>query len=160
VSFGQGLQMTNILKDVWEDFARGACWLPRDVFDAAGFDLSRLTPGCRDAAFLEGYSSLVAVARGHLANALEYTLAIPPAQEGMRRFCLWALGMAVLTLRRIHESPGFRSGTQVKISRRSVALTMRVTQLAVRRDWMLRMLFDALTRRLPAPPNQAHALSV
>ncbi|MEQ8494776.1 MAG: squalene/phytoene synthase family protein, partial [Gammaproteobacteria bacterium] len=26
VSFGQGLQMTNILKDVWDDRARGACW--------------------------------------------------------------------------------------------------------------------------------------
>ena len=32
VSFAQGLQMTNILKDVWEDRSRGACWLPREVF--------------------------------------------------------------------------------------------------------------------------------
>ena len=31
VSFGQGLQMTNILKDTWEDRQRGACWLPRDI---------------------------------------------------------------------------------------------------------------------------------
>ena len=31
-SFGQGLQMTNILKDIWDDRKRGACWLPRDVF--------------------------------------------------------------------------------------------------------------------------------
>ena len=33
-SFGQGLQMTNILKDTWEDRRRGVCWLPRDVFAA------------------------------------------------------------------------------------------------------------------------------
>ena len=45
VSFGQGLQMVNILKDVWEDRRRGACWLPRDVFDAAGFELRSLSPG-------------------------------------------------------------------------------------------------------------------
>ncbi len=32
VSFAQGLQMTNILKDVWEDRSRGACWLPQEVF--------------------------------------------------------------------------------------------------------------------------------
>src|SRR5580658_587795 len=31
VSFAEGLQMTNILKDVWEDHRRGACWLPREV---------------------------------------------------------------------------------------------------------------------------------
>ena len=33
VSFGQGLQMTNILKDVWEDRDADTCWLPRSVFD-------------------------------------------------------------------------------------------------------------------------------
>jgi farnesyl-diphosphate farnesyltransferase len=160
VSFGQGLQMTNILKDVWEDFARGACWLPRDVFRASGFDLCAMVPGTRDPRFEEGYSALVAVARGHLSSALEYTLAIPAEQPGIRRFCLWALGMAVLTLRRIHASPGFSSGAQVKISRRAVGATMRVTDLCVRRDWALRALFEAFTRRLPVPPPQEHALSV
>src|SRR6201986_1042514 len=44
VSFAQGLQMTNILKDVWEDRARGACWLPQEVFSRHGVDLSHLTP--------------------------------------------------------------------------------------------------------------------
>jgi farnesyl-diphosphate farnesyltransferase len=160
VSFGQGLQMTNILKDVWEDFARGACWLPRDVFQSAGFDLSRLTPGCQDARFREGYTALLAVARGHLSNALEYTLAIPASQGGMRRFCLWALGMAVLTLRRIHDNPGFRSGAQVKISRRAVRGTMSVTRVCVGHDWLLRLLFETSTRRLPAAPTQQHALSM
>lgn len=33
VSFGQGLQMTNILKDIWDDRKRGACWLPQDIFE-------------------------------------------------------------------------------------------------------------------------------
>ena len=160
VSFGQGLQMTNILKDVWEDFARGACWLPRDVFRAAGFELENLSPQRRDAGFQEGFAALVAVARGHLASALDYTLIVPPEQAGIRRFCLWALGMAVLTLRRIHDNPGFRSGAQVKISRRAVVATTRVTDLCVRRDWMLRLLFEAFTRRLPAAPRQEHALSV
>jgi 4,4'-diapophytoene synthase len=32
VSFGQGLQMTNILKDIWDDAKRGVCWLPQDIF--------------------------------------------------------------------------------------------------------------------------------
>jgi farnesyl-diphosphate farnesyltransferase len=160
VSFGQGLQMTNILKDVWEDFARGACWLPRDVFRESGFELARMSPGTRDPRFLEGYSTLVAVARGHLANALEYTLAIPRAQPGIRRFCLWALGMAVLTLRRIHATPGFSAAAQVKISRRAVAATVRVTDLCVRRDWLLRALFEGFTRALPSPRPQDHALSV
>ena len=32
VSFGQGLQMTNILKDIWDDRQADTCWLPRSVF--------------------------------------------------------------------------------------------------------------------------------
>ena len=41
-SFAQGLQMTNILKDVWEDRSRGACWLPQDVFTRHGIDLAQV----------------------------------------------------------------------------------------------------------------------
>ena len=38
-SFGQGLQMTNILKDIWDDHKRGACWLPCDHFRKYGIDI-------------------------------------------------------------------------------------------------------------------------
>ena len=47
VSFAQGLQMTNILKDVWEDRSRGACWLPQEVFTPHGVDLARLSQRVR-----------------------------------------------------------------------------------------------------------------
>src|SRR5471032_3016761 len=42
-SFAQGLQMTNILKDVWEDRCRGACWLPQEVFTRFGVDLGEVS---------------------------------------------------------------------------------------------------------------------
>jgi hypothetical protein len=42
-SFAQGLQMTNILKDVWEDRGRGACWLPQDVFARHGIILAQVS---------------------------------------------------------------------------------------------------------------------
>ena len=38
-SFGKGLQLTNILKDQWEDRQRGISWLPRDLFLNHGVDL-------------------------------------------------------------------------------------------------------------------------
>jgi len=120
VSFGQGLQMTNILQDVWEDLGRGACWLPRDVFLREGFDLRELPGERSDPAFGRGLDELVGIARGHLANALRFIQLIPARETGIRRHCVWALGMAVLTLRRIHATPDFRSGREVKISRRSV----------------------------------------
>jgi len=149
VSFGQGLQMTNILKDVWEDRERGACWLPRDVFLRSGFHLRDLSPEKPNQGFGVGMEVLIGVAQQHLRNALEYTLMFPKHEVGIRRFCLWALGMAVLTLRKIHANLDFTSGKQVKIARRSVKFTVLATNATAGSDGMLRLLFDVLTRRLP-----------
>ena len=151
VSFGQGLQMTNILKDFWEDRARGACWLPRNVFREVGFDLADVDADHYDRRFGEGIRRLIGVAQAHLKNALEYTLVFPSRQVGIRRFCLWALGMAVLTLRKLHAHLDFRCGLQVKISRRSVKSAVFTTNLTVASDALLRLLFQCSTWRLAGP---------
>ncbi len=152
VSFGQGLQMTNILKDTWDDFDRGACWLPRDVFARHGFDLAELgaARGRGDAAFTAGLTELVGLAHGHLRNALEFTLRVPGQQKGIRRFCLWAIGLALLTLRKIQANPNFTAGDQVKVSRRSVQATVLTTNLALGDDDRLRHLFHMTAADLPA----------
>lgn len=153
VSFGQGLQMTNILKDIWEDHQRGACWLPRDVFARHGVDITRKVPGQNEPGFDAALLELLGVAHGHLDNALRYTLNIPREETGLRRFCLWALGMAVLTLDKIRQQPGFTNGNQVKITRRSVKATVFITSLFVKQDRILRLLFDFHGRNLPTPGN-------
>ena len=148
-SFAQGLQMTNILKDVWEDRSRGACWLPQDVFTRHGVDLSQVSSGANDPRFSAGMTELVAVAHAHLRNALDYTLLIPGKEKGIRRFCLWAIGLAILTLREIAHNPGFTRGAQVKVSRTAVSMTMLMTNALISNDWMLRRLFAAAARGLP-----------
>ena len=149
-SFGQGLQMINVLKDMWEDRRRGACWLPRDVFRDAGIDdLRTLSPGEADPRFVAGLTRLVAIANEHLTNALRYILIVPAHETGIRRSCLWPLGLAVLTLRRIHATPGFRNGRQVKVPRRSVWAVAAVTGTLARSNPALEALFHGLTRGLP-----------
>lgn len=148
-SFAQGLQMTNILKDVWEDRSRGACWLPQDVFTRHGVDLAQVSSDSHDPRFSLGMTELVAVAHAHLRNALDYTLLIPGKEKGIRRFCLWAIGLAVLTLRKIAHNPGFTAGAQVKVSRTAVSMTMLMTNTFIGNDWMLRRLFAVAARGLP-----------
>lgn len=149
VSFGQGLQMTNILKDIWDDKARNVVWLPRDVFDKHGFNLNELGMRRNDPAFRAGLNELVALAHGHLENALAYTLLIPKSEPGIRRFCLWAIGMAVLTLRKIHANPFFVRGDEVKISRRAVRSIIVALNAACKNDFALKMLFAAISSGLP-----------
>ena len=149
VSFGQGLQMTNILKDIWEDRKRGACWLPQDIFLKERLHLKDLQPGQTDERFRNGLGILIGVAKGHLRDALAYTCMIPAHETGIRRFCLWALGMAVLTLNKLNKHRDFTEGTQVKISRRSVRATILATNLLAGNNRGLNMLFEMTARNLP-----------
>jgi len=158
-SFAQGLQMTNILKDVWEDRARGACWLPQDVFSRFGLDLADLAPAPHDPRFAAALGELVGIAHAHLRNALAYTLLIPRSEPGIRRFLLWALGLAILTLRKIIRNPAYASGADVKVTRRTVALTRFATGISLRSNAMLGALFDAAARGVPLailpPPRRS-----
>ena len=148
-SFAEGLQLTNIIKDFWEDRSRGACWFPRELFARHGVELAEMSPQSSDARFQAGVRELVAVAHGHLRNALAYALLLPPRETGIRLFCLWAIGLAVLTLRRIDARLDYTSGAQVKVSHSAVLLTRLCTTAAVRNDRLLRRLFEHAARGLP-----------
>ncbi len=149
VSFGQGLQMTNILKDVWEDRSGGTCWLPRSMFGGRRFRLERLDELHQTRAFRAGMNSLIGVTHRHLQNALEFSCLIPAREAGMRRFCLWALGLAVMTLQNLHRNPHFTSGDQVKVSRRMLRATMLATNFALSSNRRLRSLFRFAAAGLP-----------
>ena len=62
---------------------------------------------------------------------------------------MWALGMAVLTLRKIDQHRDFADGQEVKISRRSVKATVISTNLLVRSNLALQLLFSATSLGLP-----------
>lgn len=149
VSFGQGLQMVNILKDFWEDHGRGVCWLPQTVFQRAGIDLGSVVRGRYQPGFGKAYTRLIGIAHSHLRNGLEYTLQIPDSELGIRRFCLLALALAVQTLQRIHQNPDFTSGQEVKVSHRVVTNTLIMTRLFAGYDRVLKRWFRRLGRGLP-----------
>ncbi len=151
VSFGQGLQMTNILKDIWDDAARGVCWLPQDIFSETGYDLKQLSPKTNDSNFRAGLAHLLSIAHEHLHNALRYTQLIPSHETGIRNFCLWALGMAVLTLKKIKQNLGFTRSDEVKISRKSVKTTILATKLTGRSNYLLELLFGFASQGLHDP---------
>jgi len=150
-SFGQGLQMTNILKDIWDDQKRGVCWLPAKDFSDQGYALHFLSEGKTDKAFQQGLMQLIALAHFRLKEALDYTLKIPASQREIRQFNLWSLGMAMLTLRKIARHPEYRSGDEVKISRNSVRLTIILMKWFAGYDSLLKLMFYLAGRGLPEP---------
>ncbi len=152
--FGLGLQATNILKDVWSDRENGVCWLPRDVFEAAGCQLEEDGDWHADPAFRAGMRQCVGLAAGRLDSARDYILAVPRRETGIRRFCAWAATMAYATLRRIHRRPGFNHTEQVKIPRRQVRRLARWSARGAKRDWIMRGVLTVSGRWLPRPPQE------
>jgi farnesyl-diphosphate farnesyltransferase len=143
VSFGEGLQLTNILKDVQEDASRGVCWLPQQELAARPQSIEAIAPPQQ---LMDDY---VALAHGHLLDAVRFTLKLPRSESGMRQFCLWAIGMALLTLCRVHANPLCNRSTQVKISRRQVKGVILTCKLAGWSNSLLNLYFKWLGRSLP-----------
>ena len=150
VSFGEGLQITNILKDVWDDRRRGACWLPRDLFAPPGREWDGPSAGRADARFVDGFVKLLTIARSRLGDGLQFILLIPSRETGIRRHLLWTLGLAVLTWRRLCTTPSFTTGENIRLSRMKVGAGMLLISAVARSDRALKILFRAATRGLPA----------
>jgi farnesyl-diphosphate farnesyltransferase len=120
-AFGAGLQLVNILKDVTDDRERRWSFVPRAACEAAGIAIDNLVdPAVRGQAH-QAVAPLFDLARAKLDHALEYALAVPSDQKGVRLFCLLPLWMAALTL--VHgrgNDAMFVPGAEVKISRSEV----------------------------------------
>ena len=121
VSFGLGLQMTNISKDIIADRDRGWSYIPRSVISEKGLTLEEFHTGASMDKNLQILEGLLGKTTGHLNDALKFTLAIPRTEIALRLFCVWPLWMAVKTVAVLHNNPALlNSNAQVKISRSTV----------------------------------------
>ena len=167
VPFGNGLQLTNILKDVHDDHRRGVCWLPRNVFGGettdfgALFEAAGAGSGEASRALDEGLHRLVALCRGYLDDAVRYVLTLPREEHGMRVFCLWSVAMAMLTLRKVYARPAAKLGQGARITRNSVRASLLLSDLCARNDRLLRAVHASGSAGLPpAAPGTAFRASV
>jgi farnesyl-diphosphate farnesyltransferase len=151
-SFGLGLQMVNILKDQTDDLNRGWCFIPQSLWRAQGIDPARLAQNRLEEGHLEVAHAAVAPvferAEQKLAQALEYTLAIPPEASGVRLFCLLPLWMAARTLVLARGNDAmFVDDAPVKISREEVARLITSVSQCTGDDAQLREQYAQLWQR-------------
>jgi farnesyl-diphosphate farnesyltransferase len=142
VSFGLGLQMTNISKDIIADRNRGWSYVPMSVISEKGLTMDEFHSGAsmdKNLLILEG---LLKKTKGHLNDALKFTLAIPRTEIALRLFCIWPLWMAVKTVAVLHNNPILlNSNAQVKISRSTVKRILFGTPFIAWSDNLLKYSF-------------------
>ena len=125
VAFGLGLQVTNIIKGVTDDIARGVSYLPLCLFRQAGITIDTLLSRPDDPRGREVISGLVDWTLLKLDEALEYTLTLPVKEADLRLFCGLPLAFAVRTLALALKSDTVFSAKALKISRAEVGAIRR-----------------------------------
>ncbi len=128
ISFGQALQMTNIMKDSPDDQARGVSWKPMGISE----------------------TDLLVIAHQKLEDSFEYIRCIPKSELGIRRFCFLAFGLAVLTLGKIARREKSHDIGEVKLNRGQVSRFYLFTKFAVRSDLLMNIFFKTQARVLKA----------
>lgn len=147
-SFGLGLQLTNIIKDVSDDRRRGWAFVPRQLCQEAGIRPEELHDGRRREAALRVMRVLIDRAKGHLCDALAYSTALPRRLHGIRLFCLTSLLFAVRTLRLAERDAGLLDPAhKVKITRRDVVRTVGIAKMVAPSNHLVRAYFRLLAGR-------------
>jgi len=147
VSFGLGLQMTNISKDIIADRDRGWSYIPKSIISEKGLTVDEFHSGASMDKNLQILESLLRKTNGHLHDALKFTLAIPRTEIALRLFCIWPLWMAVKTIAALHNNPELlNSNVQVKISRNTVKLILAGTPFITWSNFLLKYSFDSILK--------------
>lgn len=144
VSFGLGLQMVNIVKDVSTDIQRGVCYLPEALANIHNLTLERILEPENRQRGLAVVSAVCARARQHLQCAEQYTLHWPTTPEGnaVRLFCAVPLALAVGTLKYVELSNDtLRAHVTPKLPRATVMRVLEQAQAAVQTDAALNNMF-------------------
>jgi farnesyl-diphosphate farnesyltransferase len=141
-SFGLGLQLTNIIKDVADDRQRGWSFVPRDLCEGVGLEPDQLQDPSREFQAHEVMKVLIAKAKGHLRDALAYCTTLPAAAYRIRVFCLTSLYFAIRTLHLAERDPRLLDPThKVKITRGEVYRTVAATHVIAPFDPLVRGYF-------------------
>ncbi len=141
VTFGLGLQVTNIIKGVTDDIERGVAYVPRSLFKRAGIDLQSLLDHPDDPRGREVVAGLVETTLLWLDDALEYTLAVPASERDIRLFCALPLVFAVRTLGLALKTTHVFSESVLKITREEVRVIHAKVDAAIAHDAAVRAIY-------------------
>jgi farnesyl-diphosphate farnesyltransferase len=144
-SFGLGLQLTNIIKDVADDRQRGWSFVPRQLCALAGTTPEQLLDpnAARESELV--MSLLIAKAKRHLKDALEYCTSLPRSAYRIRLFCLTPLFFAVRTLHKAERDPQLLDPKhKVKITRGEVYRILCTTYVLAPNNHLVRAYYRQL----------------
>jgi farnesyl-diphosphate farnesyltransferase len=157
VRFGQGLQMTNILKDLGKDLSIGRCYLPREGLEPLEISTEELAQPSTLPRLQPLITQLTWHTLEHLDQACQYVLQLPGKAWRLRLSCMWPLLFAVQTLEMVYYSEELLDPeARIKISRGVVYRTMVRSIWCLMVPGMFASYYAFLRQRLTAALHHTH----
>jgi farnesyl-diphosphate farnesyltransferase len=120
-SFGKGLQMVNIIRDMAGDLRRGQSYIPEDILYKYELTRQSIFEAQNRGKAEKLFEELIAITIEHLDQAIAYVVTIPKEEHRIRLFCLLPLFWAMRTLQTIQlNTLALLETDKVKISRRVI----------------------------------------
>lgn len=139
VRFGKALQMTNILRDVSEDFGIGRCYLPTEILSRYGLSPTEIMDTQVSEKVKAVLTALLELALSHYGAATEYLFAIPRRSWRLRLAALWPILIGLSTLNLLAGNEGWpESSNHLKIPRRWIYRMMVLSFPAVLSNTLLK----------------------
>lgn len=152
VSFGLGLQMTNIAKDIQTDRERGWTFVPKSYLKKANSNESDFLSNKYPEKNLQVLQILIYKAFEHLNRAYIFTRLIPLRAIRVKLFCLWPLWMAMKTLDILKGNlDTLNSKSDVKMTRKDVKRILFYTTFLAPFNFLLGIIFKKFQIRLSGP---------
>jgi len=103
-SFGKGLQLVNIIRDMTTDLKRGQSYIPEELLKKYQLDRQSIFEKHNADKAQKLFNELILNAVKHLDKAIDYILLIPKEERGIRMFCMLPVFWAMRTLQKIQEN--------------------------------------------------------
>lgn len=151
-SFGKGLQMVNIIRDMTVDLRRGQSYIPDELLTKYKLTRETIYDQSNAQKAEQLFNELIRKAVEHLDQALDYILLIPTEETRIRLFCMLPLFWAMRTLQKIqYNTLALLGSEKVKVSRSIIRreyfralINMRSNHLMRRHYLNLRKDFNVL----------------
>ena len=131
IRYGKGLQLINILRDMAQDLRKGRCYIPLEQLQEVRLQPEDLLEQNNFFTFRPVLRRLILIARDHLDQGWQYTMAIPRQEIRLRLACMWPILIGMRTLNILAESSNLLDPSfPLKVSRPEVYRMMAATTLS------------------------------
>jgi farnesyl-diphosphate farnesyltransferase len=120
ISFGKGLQLVNILRDIPKDLRQGRCYIPSTRLRNYALSPESLLNPASMSRFRPLFDCYLLRAEDCLAEGWEYTTTLPWSRPRLRLACAWPILIAVRTLALLRFENVLDERNRVKVSRCAV----------------------------------------